>query len=373
MVHGGDIYTEGLLKGRELLDYSSNINPLGVPNSFKNIINTAVESLVRYPDIEYRELRKVLSEYTGVEDKYFLLGNGAAEIIDLAISMLNKILIAVPSFAEYEIDAKKWGCEIEYSYLKHEIYSENIEENKNFDEQLLYDYKDIINRLKYLDGMIIGNPNNPNGCIIDKQKFREILDYCELNNKIIIIDEAFIEFTGNIQNSFIDEIKDYKCLIIIRALTKFFGMPGIRFGYGISSNLKMLDKMRNKQNPWNINCFAELATECVLKDEQYIKDTIHWIREEREYFTLKLKKISFIDKVYYTKANYVLCKLKDLDCFKLYDMCMKHGIVIRKADNYRGLDEGYVRFAIKDRKSNEYFLEALKDMEETLIINYTKG
>jgi threonine-phosphate decarboxylase len=369
MIHGGDVYTEGLLKGKKLLDFSSNINPLGVPESFKNSIDKAVESLVRYPDIEYREVKKALSEYNKVPEEYFLLGNGAAEIIDWAVSLMDRILIVVPSFAEYEIDAKKWFCQIKYSYLKEEVRSENNNcgENKISSEiHLSYDYEDILNNLDHVDGIIIGNPNNPNGCIIDKKRFKEILNFCEMTKKFVVIDEAFIEFTGNIKNSFIDEIRNYKCLIIIRALTKFFGMPGIRFGYGISSNSDVLCQIREKQNPWNINSFAEEAAKTVLKDTEYIKNTLKWIKKEREYFTNKLKEIPFIHKVYNTRANYVLCELKGIDCNELYNRCLQKDIVIRKAENYRGLDKRFVRFAIKDRESNDYFLGVLKEIEKVV-------
>jgi threonine-phosphate decarboxylase len=114
VVHGGDIYTEGLLKGRSLIDFSSNINPLGVPGSFRENIGEALDSVVRYPDIQYRELYKTIRDYIGESDlskDNLILGNGAAEIIDLAISTLQSILIVVPSFAEYDEDAEKWDAE----------------------------------------------------------------------------------------------------------------------------------------------------------------------------------------------------------------------------------------------------------------------
>lgn len=106
MIHGGDIYTDGVFKGRKLLDYSSNINPLGLPKGFSENIGEAIKNAVRYPDIKYRELIKNIREYTGVLKADFVLGNGAAEIIDLSISCFKSILIVVPSFAEYELDAK---------------------------------------------------------------------------------------------------------------------------------------------------------------------------------------------------------------------------------------------------------------------------
>ena len=360
MIHGGDVYTNGLLKGRELIDYSSNINPLGVPSSFIDNIGEAVIALTRYPDIQYRDVLKSLKEYTDCPEEYFVLGNGAAEIIDLVIACHKSLLIVVPSFVEYEIDAKKWGCSIEYSYLKEKI-NENNPVNCEYDE-LSYDYEDIINKLQKVEGLILGNPNNPNGNIIDKAKFQKILEYCENNNKVIIIDEAFIEFTGEKQHSFTEEVKNYKCLFIIRALTKFFAMPGIRFGYGISSNSALIKNIKEKQDPWNINCFAEVAACHVLKDNEYIKKSKEWIREERPKFLKSLKNISFIDKVFLTYGNYVLCKLNGLASEKIYKLCLAQGFVIRRADNFRGLDKQYVRFAIKDRNSNEKFTTVLQEL-----------
>ena len=372
MIHGGDIYTNGLHKGRELIDYSSNINPLGVPNSFIDNIGEGIKALTRYPDIQYRNVLKVLKEYTHCPEEYFVLGNGAAEIIDLVIACHKSLLIVVPSFVEYEIDAKRWNCSIEYSYLK-EKSNENSLLNAEY-AQLSYDYEDILDKLQRVDAMILGNPNNPNGNIIDKAEFQKILEYCESNNKVIIIDEAFIEFTGNKQHSFEEEVKSYKCLFIIRALTKFFAVPGIRFGYGISSNGDLIKNIKEKQNPWNINCFAEVAVKYVLKDEQYIEKSKQWIIEERVRFLKQLQGISFIDKVFLTYGNYVLCKLKSLTFSKglevtkelntetFYSLCLAEGFLIRKCDNYRGLDAQYVRFAIKDRDNNDKFINMLKGL-----------
>ncbi|WP_246577936.1 pyridoxal phosphate-dependent aminotransferase [Clostridium psychrophilum] len=361
MIHGGDVYTNGILKGRELTDFSSNINPLGVPKSFIENIGEAVDALTRYPDIQYRNVLKNLGEYIGCPQEYFVLGNGAAEIIDLVIACHKSLLIVVPSFVEYEIDAKKWNCSIEYSYLK-----ENISEDATLKHEhceLSYNYKDILNKLLNVEGVILGNPNNPNGNIIDKSEFQKILEYCESNNKVIIIDEAFIEFTGDKQHSFESLVKYYKCLFIIRALTKFFAVPGIRFGYGISSNACLLKKIREKQNPWNINCFAEVAARYVLKDELYIEKSKTWIRKERPIFLKNLNNISFIEKVFLTYGNYVLCKLSGITSERLYKLCLDKGFVIRKADNFRGLDKQYVRFAIKDKDRNEKLIGCLKNLE----------
>jgi threonine-phosphate decarboxylase len=344
MLHGGDIYTDGLFIGKELLDYSSNINPLGTPEGFSENIGEALKNVVRYPDIKYRELIKNIKAYTGVKNAEIVLGNGAAEIIDLSISCFESILIVVPSFVEYEIDAKKWKCKIEYSYL-----SEHME----------YDYKDIMDKLHKVEAVIIGNPNNPNGEIINRNKFEEILDFCEENGKTIIIDEAFIEFTSNEEHSFTKYVDSYECLFIIRAITKFFAMPGVRFGYGITKNSKLANSIREKQNPWNINCFAELAAKYSFNDKAYIEKSLLWIKEERRFLFDELNKVKCFEKIYSTNANFILCKLKDVNEDELYDFCLKNGIIIRKASNFRGLDKSFIRLAIKDRKANERVIEVL--------------
>lgn len=354
--HGGDIYTDGILKGKELIDFSSNINPLGVPRSFTYNINEALESVTRYPDIRYRKLTESINRYIKIQGNYqedflnednYIMGNGAAEIIDLAVSAFKNILIAVPSFVEYEDDAARHNCKITYSYL---------------DEDMNYNYQDIYEKVKDVDSVIIANPNNPSGNIIDKERFKNILDYCEENDKMIIIDEAFVEFTGDKNISFVAELNKYKCLFIIRALTKFFAMPGIRFGFGVSQNLKLIQALKRKQNPWNINCFAETAAKHVLFDEEYIEASKNWIKEEKEFLPEELKKIGFIERVYKTHSNYVLCKLKGVTDEELYRLCLKEGIVIRKASNFRGLDKTFIRFAIKNRTLNIKLLEVLRNL-----------
>ncbi|WP_368488674.1 histidinol-phosphate transaminase [Clostridium sp. BJN0013] len=348
MIHGGDIYTEGVFKGKKLLDYSSNINPLGLPKVFLKNIKEALENVAVYPDIQYRNLRKYIKKYIGLENASILLGNGASELIDLSISLFKSILVIVPSYIEYEIDAKRWNCKIKFSYL-----SSNME----------IDYDDIMDKMVEVDSIIIGNPNNPNGGVIDKKKFQPILDFCEKNDKAIILDETFIEFTGKTEFSFMDKIEQYKSIFIIKAMTKFFAMPGIRFGYGITKNSSIVDGIKNRQNPWNINCFAEIAAKYCLSDLDYISESVVLINRERQFMTEELKKLYFIERVFPTYANFVLCKIRNVNEQQVYDYCINRGIIIRKAGNFKGLDKNFIRLAIKDRISNEKLLTVLRHFQ----------
>lgn len=356
MIHGGDVYTHGFMEGREIIDFSSNINPLGVPKSFIEHLNEGLESLVRYPDINYRRLKNSLSNYLNIKEDKILLGNGAAELLDLSISLLKSATLLVPSFAEYELSAKKHNVSLNYIYFK----EEKLKEEKS--HRFYVDYDEVLESLKNTEGIIIANPNNPNGSIIDKDKFKNILDYAEVHDKIIIIDEAFIEFTGNKTHSLCSFVDEYNCIFIVRALTKFFGMPGIRLGYAVTSNVEFKNKILEKQNPWNINSFAEVAGTYVLWDNEYIEKSLIWVQSEKSYMDKALKDVDFIEKVYITYGNFVLVKLKGLTAEELYEKMLKNDILIRRADNYKGLDNHYVRFAVKDRENNEILINTLKSL-----------
>ncbi|MCM0649954.1 aminotransferase class I/II-fold pyridoxal phosphate-dependent enzyme [Clostridium swellfunianum] len=349
--HGGDIYTEGKFKGINLVDFSSNINFLGVPKSFKENVYKALEDITCYPDLKYREAKFHLKEYLGAEikEENIILGNGAAEIINLAIGALKRPCIVVPSFSEYETTARSCSEEIVFCSLN---------------EDFTYNYKSILDNMERCDGLVIANPNNPNGGVIDKKCFEEIIAYCEANKKKIIIDEAFVEFVSRDNQSFIDSCANFKCLFIIRAFTKFFAMPGIRFGYGVSSDKAFIEKLSKTQIPWNINSFAETAIKTVLKDTEYINNSKVLLYKEREYFSQKLKGFKFIDKLYESHGNFFLLKLKETSGEELFNFCLSKGILIRRCRNFRGLNDSFIRLAVKSREDNNRLLEVFMNFEK---------
>ncbi|MGL4773980.1 MAG: pyridoxal phosphate-dependent aminotransferase [Clostridium sp.] len=343
--HGGDIYTEGVLKGKKLRDFSSNINLVGVPESFYKGVEEALKYVNCYPDIEYRETKRAIIDYhkLEIENENILLGNGAAEVLDLAISRVKSLCIIAPSFSEYTLSAKKYGIEITHSYLT---------------EDMEYDYDDILEKLKAVEGLIIANPNNPNGRGINREAFKSILDFCEENGKLVIIDEAFVEFLGD-EFSLINEVLNYKCLIIIRAITKFFALPGIRLGWAVSGNLELVNEIKELQLPWNINTFGALSLKYLLSDEEYIERSVKENKSEREFLLKELEKLSVFERVYESKCNFVLCKLKGISDEELFKFCLNNGILIRKCGNYEGLNSSFIRVAVKSRENNEELLKVL--------------
>lgn len=351
-LHGGDIYTDGVFKNKQLIDFSSNINPYGVPNMVSKNIDELLEISTKYPDIKYRLLKQSIVEYikkyydTDIDIDNILLGNGAVEIIDKLIESVKSISIVAPSFIEYELIANKYNKEIKFI---------------NLDSDMLFDYNMIKDSLSKTEALIIANPNNPSGTIIDKALFKQVLDYCETTNKKIFIDEAFIEFTFDYM-SFIKETKTYNCIFIIRAFTKFFGMPGVRLGYCISNNKDYINLLSSKQLAWNINCFAEYAAIKAFKDNRYILESKEWIKKESPYFIDELKSFRFIEKVYNTNCNFALCKLNTYSSKQLYFKMLQKNILIRVCDNFRNLGTNHIRLAIKTHTLNNILFDALKEL-----------
>lgn len=348
--HGGDVHSYS--KG--ILDFSSNINPLGVPQSFKLALASNIEEFTKYPDINYIELRTAIAEYLEVEDIGNVLpGNGAIELIYRGIAACGKkrLLGLKPTFSEYSRAARQQG-------IVYEGLSCFTEEYQSVDVQK------IIQASQEDSTVVICNPNNPTGTLLPKHLLIELAEALKAKGAFLIIDEAFMEFTeGYPQNSMLDQIFNFDNLLIVKAATKFFGMPGIRLGYAISGNRSLLLKMKESMEPWNINTAAMIAGRTIFKDYEYIKNSRQWIQSERPYMMQELQGIPSI-KAYATQANFHLVHLeeKTMDAWQLKERLVLKNLLIRTPEGFEGLDGSFVRIAIKDRKSNEKLLYELKQI-----------
>lgn len=379
--HGGNIYKIFREKNiKEILDYSSNINPYGIPESLKKRITENLEILERYPDPDYVELRQKLSNLNKVNLSDIILGNGATEIIFLFMKVINpkKILIVSPTFGEYERAVKATeisGDTVDLSCSNGD--NKNIENKKieieYFELKESDDFKLNIGNLKNelenkYDLLIICNPNNPTGKFLKLAQTEEILKECNKYDTKLFIDEAFIEFLADgMKESIINTEENKKNLFVTRAFTKFFAIPGLRLGYGMYFDKELEKKISEKKEPWSVNNFAEMAGLTVLDDAEYIEKTLKWIAEEKKYMYEKLNEISGI-KVYETEVNFITGKIDEklfsegLNVKILREKMLEQGILIRDASNFKFLDERFFRLAIKDRASNERVIEAMKEI-----------
>ena len=365
--HGGNIYKVFREKNiKEILDYSSNINPYGVPKSLKQKIAENIGILEKYPDPDYVELREKLAELNKVDISNITVGNGATESIFLFMKVLKpeNVLIVSPTFGEYERAVRAWDSsenrEIEIEYFE-------LEEKDEFRLNIGKLKKEL--EKKY-DLAIICNPNNPTGKFLKMAETEEILRECNKYDTKLFIDEAFIEFLEDgLKESVVNSGENKKNLFVTRAFTKFFAIPGLRLGYGIYFDKSLEKKIAEKKEPWSVNNIAEMAGITVLDDTEYIERTLSWITEEKKYMYEKLDEISGI-KPYKTEVNFICVKIKDeliskgLNVKKLREKMMEEGILIRDASNFKFLDERFFRLAIKDRRSNDRVIEVLKKILE---------
>ena len=344
-LHGGNIYKLKRDNGIEVLDYSSNINPLGVPSSFKKAVVENFESLEKYPDIDYIELRTSIGDYNNCHIDNVVVGNGATEVLFLYMKAVKakKVLIIAPTFAEYERAARAAGRDVKFFPL-----SKDFSLNENMLLEFITD-EDVV---------VMCNPNNPTGKFQNLEKIKKIADFLERKNKKLFIDEAFIEFVDDWKDKTAFLLK-HKNIFILRALTKFFALPGVRLGYGLTYDESILDEIKNIREPWSVNGVAEIAGKTMLLDTLYIHETENWIKKEKLWFYEELCKIDNIE-VTPTETNFILVKLLNDNAKSFRKKMIENGVLVRDASNFMFLDESYIRLAIKDRKKNEQVLEALR-------------
>lgn len=344
-LHGGNIYKLKRDNGIEVLDYSSNINPLGVPSSFKKAVIENFETLEKYPDIDYVELRAAIGDYNNCHIDNVVVGNGATEVLFLYMKAVKakKVLIIAPTFAEYERAARAAGRDVKFFPL-----SKDFSLNENMLLEFITD-EDVV---------VMCNPNNPTGKFQDLEKIKKIADFLERKNKKLFIDEAFIEFVDNWKDKTAFLLK-HKNIFILRALTKFFALPGVRLGYGLTYDEAILNEIKNIREPWSVNGVAEIAGKTMLLDTLYIHETENWIKKEKLWFYEELCKIDNIEATP-TETNFILVKLLNDNAKSFRKKMIENGVLVRDASNFMFLDESYIRLAIKDRKKNEQVLEALR-------------
>lgn len=350
--HGGDILTAQALFGvtkDQLLDFSANINPFGPPERVMNVLRENLYSIVHYPDPIHRRLSEKLVERVGISRNQLVIGNGAAECMALILLAFQPKVVGIvyPSFSEYTTLSISFGASVESCFGRYE---------NNFKPKMA----DLFKLMDKVDLVFIGQPNNPTGILYTKDELREISIYAKKTNTFVVIDEAFIDFVPfHEKYTLLDEINDYPTIIIIRSMTKFYAIPGLRLGYAICSQDFAIE-LKRKQVPWSVNSLALLAGEACLEETEYEKKTIRSIQEERAYLIKRIQNgLNWI--VFPGEVNFLLIRLPVH--LKANDLQLKvgqHGIMIRSCSMYPGLTEQDFRIAVRTRKENNELLAVLK-------------
>lgn len=346
--HGGDLTTAEALYGRrpeQFLDFSANMNPFGPPERVGRLLAKRWPELARYPDPAVRELREAIAEHYGVPASCVLVGNGAAELIDLSARWLGarSVGIARPAFSEYEEAVRKYGGHV-------------VDIPLSAEDGFALRESDLLAAAERTDLLMIGHPNNPTGRLADPELLLRLVK----RGKPIVVDEAFVDFVPHEREvSLIRQAAETAGLYVLRSMTKFFAIPGLRLGFMVARP-EAIEQLRAMQVPWSVNAAAQWAGVAALGDTAYADKTRRWLAEERPWLTERLRRLGL--KVYDSDVNFLLLRLPartGMTAGELQQALGRAGVLIRDGSRFPGLDERYVRVAVRLRQDNVQLVEAL--------------
>lgn len=376
-MHGGDIYRQKIK-----YDFSVNINPLGLPDVVKQVLQNSGTLAVQYPDLQCQKLRIQLADRLGIRSEQILCGNGASELILAVCHMLRpqKALLSAPCFSGYEVALQAVGTKVIHVPLAEADDFAYTEEYGRALEARLREEKPAL--------LFLTTPNNPTGKLIEKEHIRRILAVCRQTDTTLVLDECFMELTGQAARySMVQKLEQHENLLILRAFTKSFAIPGIRLGYLVGQQA-LLNRIQKQLPEWNVSTLAQATGVAALADTKYLKMACRLIESERAHMSQALKELGC--RVYSSDTNYILFYVNQCDIQKstglydedekctwqkentdgaiymnqvagadLKDRLIRQQILIRDCSDYPGLTDGYYRVAVKLPEENKVLLEAL--------------
>lgn len=356
MIHGGEIFKAARKQGiswEEMLDFSANLNPLGTPAKISEAVTNAVVKISHYPDCELTDLKEAIGRKEGTPPSFVLCGNGAADLIFRLAHLLytgkNSAMIFSPTFLEYE---RAFGC------AGWEIRRERRKRLKEERPDQVFD------GLKAGDIVIICNPNNPDGELLSREILLDIVSFLRERGVRVLLDECFLDFALEwSQDTCTGFLQEYENLILLKSFTKMYAMAGLRLGYLLWSDEKMLLRLRQAGQDWSVNTLAAEAGLAALSLDGFEEKTRVYVAEERKFLKEGLEKLGLL--VSDGKANFLLFRTRHK--IPLAEELMKGNILIRECGNYPGLTDRDYRTAVRSRAENEKLLAQLKkilDKEE---------
>ncbi|MEQ8174720.1 MAG: threonine-phosphate decarboxylase CobD [Syntrophomonadaceae bacterium] len=350
--HGGNVWNASNEWGialESLLDFSANINPLGPSPLAVKAIEKHLPLICHYPEPGARSLVKELARWLGVDVEQLVLGNGGSELIYLIARMFYKgrVLLLAPCFSEY--GKGLINALIEHFYLEEQ-------------ESFRLPVESICSRIERNDLIFIGNPNNPTGNLFEPDSLVEIVKQAARQDAVVVVDEAFLDFTGQPLRSLRDRVLLHSNLIIVSSLTKIFAIPGLRLGYAVAAP-GTAAAMERLLPSWRINSLALAAARASLSDLKYIEETVATVRTEREFLEQKMPVLGFT--VYPAAANFLLLKAdegKGITAGRLQQALGPRGILIRLCDNFVNLTPYHFRIAVKTHSENMRLIKALEEV-----------
>lgn len=335
----------------EIIRFGANVNPLGLSQAVKEELAANLDIISSYPDRNYTSLKKAISGCCGADASCIAVGNGSTELISLLISQrkAKKALVIGPTYSEYAR---------ELSLTRGEIYEYNLKESENFRLNI----EDFLHFIEEgTDLIILCNPNNPTSSAVCLRELEFLISEAEKRNIFVMIDETYVEFAPDVSEiTAVPLTKKYDNLMVIRGVSKFFAAPGLRFGYGITSNLEFLSALLTHQNPWSLNSVGAFAGELMLKDEEYKRATRSLICSERTRLYNLLKDMAGV-KVYRPYGNFILVRLlkEGITSFDVFQAAIKEKMMIRDCSSFAALEGEFIRFCIMMPEDNDRLIRCI--------------
>lgn len=349
LIHGGDVLSYEKEYHKKALDFSANINPLGIPPRVLAAAEKALKHSGVYPDPLCRKLTQAIAKAECLPQSHIICGNGAADLIFRLVLALKpkRALLLAPTFAEYETALASVECRTERHFLTAEngfVLTDSI----------------LPELTKDLDVLFLCNPNNPTGQIISPELLFRITELCRQNEIRLVLDECFIDFLDHPENHTMkNKLDTYPNLFILKAFTKLYAMPGLRLGYGLCADENLLDRLFAVSQPWAVSNVASAAGIAALKQTAYVEKSKKLIQRQRAYLKRQLEILGC--SVIGSQANFLFFGTENE---RLDQKLKEKGILIRSCGNYAGLSNRYYRIAVRGKEENRKLVKAFRQLQK---------
>ena len=353
--HGSDleqIASYYHIESDEICCFSANVNPLGFPEQTALAVCKNFSHLMsRYPDRNYIGLRAAIGRYCHISPDYVSVGNGSTELISLLIQSCQRhhAVQVGPSYSEYERELQLSGISYSTWFPKKE-------------DHFRIHTGELIDALKksHADFLILCNPNNPTASALSQEELAVLLRGCLKRGVFVMIDETYAEFACR-NVSAIPLVPEFPNLMVIRGISKFFAAPGLRLGYGVSSNAEFLAHLKKVQNPWSVSSIAAFAGEHLFAEIEFIVKTKVLISRERTRMIQGLSEISKLC-VYPSDSNFLFVEILDsgFTSSGLFDFLIRQKLMIRDCSSFPGLGSQFFRFCLMQPEDNTRLLQAIQ-------------
>lgn len=345
--HGGDVYRwaqEWNRRVEEILDFSASINPLGPPACVERIVHQTIIRLVHYPEPYAEALCRDLAYFHGVEAEQVVAGNGTTELLFLLPRAIEcrQVLVPAPSYIDYARASTLAGLEVEHLPLRPE-------------EEFQLDLERLEKRLHGGELVFLGQPNNPTGQLCNREALRRLA--VARPDVSFVMDEAFADFVEG-YCSLVGEAPAN--LIVLRSLTKIYAVPGLRLGYAVAGR-ETASRLRALVPPWSVNVLAQEVGRALLQEREYVRRSQRIVARWRSALTVQLRALPEV-QVWDGEANFLLLRLgKKGDAVELARRLFERGVAVRPCANFAGLDQSFLRVAVRTESENEWLVRALAE------------